>query len=114
MTWTSDAGRTGIITSVVVDILEVTVVSAAARPQRPRATRPKATQVALRCRMLLLEVTMIINYLSARVECHESDNLEALESRPSPSVAQPPTTSRETLGWKNRLTYHLVLFSSEM
>lgn len=52
--------RTWAITSVVVDILEVVVDSAATPLKRARATTPKANQAALRCRMLRLEVDMII------------------------------------------------------
>ena len=63
ITWRGEAPRTGITISVVVDVLEVTIVSAATPLQRARATTPKATQVALRRRMLRLEVDMVVYYL---------------------------------------------------
>lgn len=79
--------RTGIIISVVVDGLEVTVVAAATLPHRARATTPKATQVALRCRVFRLEVAMVVYYLLARRAHHKNDSLEAFEIGPSPSAA---------------------------
>lgn len=59
--------RTGVAIFVVVDILEVTVVSAATLPQNARATIPKAAQAARRFRMLRLEMGIIVCCLSGRV-----------------------------------------------
>jgi len=66
--------RTWAITSVVVDILEVAVDPAATPLKRARATTPKATQAALRCRMFRLEVDMVVYYLLARVARQENES----------------------------------------